>query len=170
MGFFMLKTNEKVRDFFDECAKYVGANAEELHEIKIENLCHEYCDSPIEQLVLAALLTVAEINYLQETTWGEFYVVYGKFSIEMQRKIHPYRVDFLIDKIWVIECDGHDFHERTKEQAKHDKKRDRFLTSKGYKILRFTGSEITADPIKIALEIWNNVIPAYDFLDPRGSI
>ncbi len=43
---------------------------------------------------------------------------------------------------YVIECDGHDFHERTKEQAQRDKKRDRELQAAGYKVFRFTGSEI----------------------------
>lgn len=44
-----------------------------------------------------------------------------------------------------VECDGHDFHERTKEQAKSDKSRDRALQTAGWSVLRFTGSEIYAD-------------------------
>ena len=42
----------------------------------------------------------------------------------------------------VVEVDGHDFHERTKEQAKRDKERDRYFTKVGYKIYRYTGSEV----------------------------
>lgn len=58
-----------------------------------------------------------------------------------------FTVDFLIyipsrNVKLVIECDGHDFHEKTKEQAIHDKKRDRKLITNGFLILRFTGSEI----------------------------
>lgn len=41
-----------------------------------------------------------------------------------------------------IELDGHDFHERTKEQARRDRSRDRALTIAGWCVLRFTGSEI----------------------------
>lgn len=42
-----------------------------------------------------------------------------------------------------IECDGHNFHERTKEQAARDKSRDRALIRLGFRaVLRFTGSEI----------------------------
>jgi very-short-patch-repair endonuclease len=52
----------------------------------------------------------------------------------------------------VVECDGHDFHERTKEQAEHDKKRDRKLTELGYTVLRFTGREIWRDPMACALQ------------------
>jgi very-short-patch-repair endonuclease len=52
-----------------------------------------------------------------------------------------------------VECDGHDFHERTKEQARRDRKRDRDLQALGYTVLRFTGSEIARDPRAVAKEI-----------------
>jgi len=57
-----------------------------------------------------------------------------------------YRADFTVTtaegaKV-VVECDGHDFHEKTKEQAARDKKRDRDMQLDGWKVLRFTGSEI----------------------------
>lgn len=51
-----------------------------------------------------------------------------------------------------LELDGHEFHERTKEQASMDKKRDRELTRDGWKILRFTGSEIWNRPIEAMWE------------------
>lgn len=53
----------------------------------------------------------------------------------------------------VIECDGHDFHERTKAQAKRDRSRDRRVQSAGSSILRFTGSEIWASPRSCAEEV-----------------
>jgi very-short-patch-repair endonuclease len=56
-------------------------------------------------------------------------------------------------RIMIVECDGHDFHEKTKDQARRDKQRDRFFQSKGYKVLRYAGSEIWADPEKCADEI-----------------
>lgn len=52
----------------------------------------------------------------------------------------------------LVECDGHDFHEKTKKQAAHDKARDRALVAAGHKVLRFTGSEIYADPCACAAE------------------
>lgn len=45
-----------------------------------------------------------------------------------------------------IEIDGHDFHEKTKEQVASDKRRERAIVKKGFKLLRFTGSEITRNP------------------------
>lgn len=44
-----------------------------------------------------------------------------------------------------VELDGHDFHERTKEQARAEKSRQRALTALGWHVLRFTGSEVYAD-------------------------
>jgi very-short-patch-repair endonuclease len=113
--------------------------------------------SPIEQIMLSILLncyisknsTTADI--LQECIHP------FKFTpiIEHQLKIKNYIVDFCIEikkenekgdefiiSKYIIECDGHDFHEKTKEQARKDKKRDRDLIALGYKVLRFTGSEI----------------------------
>jgi very-short-patch-repair endonuclease len=82
-----------------------------------------------------------------------------------QVRIGPYRVDFLLayrvntqDSMWenkfvVVECDGHAFHERTKLQAAKDKARDRWLQHQGYKVLRFTGSEIWTNPYRCANEV-----------------
>ena len=53
----------------------------------------------------------------------------------------------------VVECDGHEYHEKTKEQAARDKSRDRFLTKKGFRVFRLTGSEIWRVPIECAYEI-----------------
>ena len=62
-----------------------------------------------------------------------------------------------------MECDGHDFHERTKAQAAHDKTRDRALQARGLKVLRYTGSEIWADPFGCALDVLEHTyIPARD--------
>lgn len=46
----------------------------------------------------------------------------------------------------IVECDGHDFHEKTKEQARKDKSRDRQFQKNGFLVLRFTGSEIWKSP------------------------
>lgn len=55
----------------------------------------------------------------------------------------------------VIEIDGHDFHERTKEQASHDKARDRAMTKAGWHVLRFTGSDIYKDADACVLEVFD---------------
>lgn len=46
----------------------------------------------------------------------------------------------------LIECDGHQFHSSTKEQAARDRSRDRQAQLADIPMLRFTGTEIWADP------------------------
>ncbi len=116
------------------------------------------CESPIEKMLGAALLFASDgYNYLQ------FISTHRAFSPEELRANRPefgtifypqasigqYRVDFFvktsykgISSVTVIECDGHEFHEKTKEQASRDKKRDRSITAEGASILRFSGSDI----------------------------
>lgn len=53
----------------------------------------------------------------------------------------------------IVECDGHDFHERTKEQAARDRSRDRWAQDNGYDVFRFTGSEIWRDPWGCGLQV-----------------
>jgi len=70
-----------------------------------------------------------------------------------------------------IEIDGHEWHERNKEQAQRDKSRERFLVANGWKILRFTGSEVFKDSGKCVTEtidcattlarIWHQQIRGY---------
>jgi very-short-patch-repair endonuclease len=66
-----------------------------------------------------------------------------------QRQISDYRVDFAVhaEEIrLVVEVDGHEFHEKTKEQAARDKRRDRDLQQQGWAVFHFTGSEVWNDP------------------------
>jgi very-short-patch-repair endonuclease len=126
------------------------------------------CESPIEELLIAALVGASKISELS------LHFCLGEFSSEAtfdeaaffwpQANIGRYRVDLAIvdatlpfnhtpPRIMIVECDGHDFHEKTKDQARRDKQRDRFFQSKGYKVLRYAGSEIWADPEKCADEI-----------------
>lgn len=52
-----------------------------------------------------------------------------------------------------VECDGMEFHERTKEQAIRDRKRDRHLLWGGMPTMRFLGAEIYADPLECLGEV-----------------
>ncbi|GAC34942.1 endonuclease domain-containing protein [Paraglaciecola polaris] len=61
---------------------------------------------------------------------------------------HPSRKDFGL----IVECDGFEYHS-SKEMFSKDRKRDRALHSKGYKVLRFSGQEIYNTPVSVAEEI-----------------
>jgi very-short-patch-repair endonuclease len=68
---------------------------------------------------------------------------YPKFDfIQPQLVIGAYRVDFAIPDYRVaIELDGHEFHS-SKEQRTKDAKRERDLEMMGWRVIRFTGTEI----------------------------
>jgi hypothetical protein len=53
----------------------------------------------------------------------------------------------------VIECDGHNFHERTKLQAERDRSRDRAAQLEGLEVFRFTGSELWRNPVECADQV-----------------
>jgi very-short-patch-repair endonuclease len=111
------------------------------------------CDSPIEQLMGLAL------QYRMDKQFESVnYLMVPQENVDVEGK--KYRVDFLIVIVtpnkpleFVVECDGHDFHEKTKEQAKRDKSRDRDLLKRYSAVLRFTGSEINNDPFGCANEV-----------------
>lgn len=139
-----------------------------------------YCESPIEKMMAAALsivggkqlgvrFKVKNVYYGREVRSSIEHLL-----IEPQAQLGEYRVDFLltmnitaprfemvegesratgentVTKQMILECDGHDYHERTKEQAKNDRTRDRTLQQLGYLVFRYTGSEIWEDVFKCA--------------------
>ena len=125
------------------------------------------CESPIEEIMFLALyvrfrhLTTAPFAFLGHDVDTVHMNSYGMMQLYSQVQIADYRVDFLLriplgDRgvvSFVIECDGHEFHERTKEQAARDRSRDRELQSLGYTVFRFTGSEIWASSERCTFEI-----------------
>jgi len=121
----------------------------------------EHFSSPIEQILFAELLFLNN-GYVMVAFDQAPDVHKNTNPVEFSRhiKIGVYEADFLITttrgekkECVVIECDGHDFHEKTKQQAAHDKKRDRWFLRNGYKVLRFTGSEIYNDVASCGEEI-----------------
>lgn len=132
-----------------------------------------HCESPIEELLLAAMFADHRVHEFDLIFMGDLqpsdrFLRGETVWVHQQAKIGSYRADFLIHdaskplelaepRYMIVECDGHDFHERTKEQARRDKQRDRYFQSRGHKVLRFTGSEIFADPEAVAEEIWGQL-------------
>jgi very-short-patch-repair endonuclease len=121
-------------------------------------------ESPIEAMFLESFCPLA-------IEWG--YEVCrksgapeGEIVVSVQRTIgESYRADFVISYLFfgnlfssVIECDGHAFHEKTKAQAARDRQRDRDIQRLGYKVFRFTGSEINADARKCAAEVLDDIM------------
>jgi len=123
------------------------------------------CESVLEQLLAAHLLSVARTVALVE-----------EVTVEPQHEVETsagrFRVDFLVrgrvegrPVRLAVECDGHTYHDKTKEQAARDRQRDRALKLAGYDVIRFAGTEILEDPEECALEVFRQVMA----LARRGS-
>lgn len=135
----------------------------------------ESCESPIEKAFISALYTqthhllpLGKIVFLfgswQHQIEGEPCALgdtWAPIIVAPQAQTGGYRVDFLIwcrnadgqmTRATVIELDGHDFHDRTKQQARRDRQRDRYFTYRGWRVVRFTGSEIWENQDAVARE------------------
>lgn len=144
---------------FDEVFAKALSYILDIEQLGVEAVLQEATlktESPIEGLFALAMVAV--------TKWSDY-------EWDQQVQIGPYRVDVLItmtdltfspDSLsLVVELDGHDFHEKTKEQARQDKKRDRALMELGYPVVRFAGSEVWADPFECAREALRLLATAY---------
>lgn len=117
------------------------------------------CESPIEQMLSIEL----ENLHLENSMY--FNPNLEIVGYENQREIecgeNKYRVDFLIPvifykniyKCYIVECDGYEFHQKTKEQVENDYIRQRNIEMEGYRIIKFTGSEIYNDAYSCALQV-----------------
>jgi len=106
----------------------------------------EGCKSPIEQILFFAF-------YIRQEERGDlFFELWPQEEIKINGK--TYYADFSMclgpDGVLLIECDGHDYHHRSKQQVSNDYERENALKLAGYDIIRFTGSQIYADPYKCA--------------------
>jgi len=160
--------------FFGCLGQYIATrfhiDSDEPTDMEIFEVCHQRpwhwseardaITSPIELRLFAHLLFANDGYKLFNFDDYAYPPNWVGTVLDVQSQIGRYRADFhltirvgeLRDLI-VIECDGHDFHERTKEQAARDKARDRFFTTSGIKTLRYTGSEIFRNAKKCADEI-----------------
>lgn len=125
---------------------------------------YNLCDSPIEVI----------FNYYFDRVIHFDYKDYD-FNLLPQEEIlvanNHYRADFLIECFWyefnenkdipvkeyyskvIVECDGHDFHEKTKAQVKRRNERDYNLQMGGYDLIHFSGSEIFNNPEECAKKV-----------------
>lgn len=139
-----------------------------LHMANIASWLDQICESPIELALAVAMAHRAsttgdlfDIALRREPSASRTFA-----RIFAQKTIEQWRVDFWVefrevDRAIVIECDGHDWHERTPEQAARDKGRDRYFAERGIPVMRFTGREIWRDPLACADQVVNAIINIY---------
>ena len=143
-----------LRDFIDSINHYISRT-----------------ESPIEELMLVALFLAAHMRG-GEVRFSSMDLTPGpgpsqRVDILVQEKVGKYRADFILrtyairrdvnGKIhqsqelnMIVECDGHQFHNATKEQVSRDRERDRHLQDLGYRVYRYPGSDIWSDVLSCA--------------------
>lgn len=146
-------------------------------------------DTPIERLLVSAIQL--RLKYLEDRGLPDLCFVSAEqidaiisrgkeprrsIWLQTQAQLPDWRVDFLLSikgpERWhrlIIECDGHEFHERTKEQATRDRARDRKAQELGFEIFRFTGSELWRDPSKCANQVLNWVENKFYIAEPTTA-
>ena len=146
---------DKFKELYMEMIYFMALENEDSMRIFVTCIgLPENCESPIEQILWIALNFCA----LNSNNWYMF-----EEQAEVEANGNKYRLDFLYEEDYMdnvdnplhlaIECDGHEFHEKTKEQVEKRNKRDMDLKLAGYDILHYSGSQIYKNPIKCALEI-----------------
>ena len=119
-----------------------------------------------------------KIDIKQEDDWYSIKINKDRFEllVEPQPKedyFSGYIPDFVIyingqAKGYVIEIDGHEWHEKTKEQARVDKEKDRTYLKNNFIPIRFTGSEVYHDVKKCVDEVFEIIISNYDFFESEN--
>lgn len=120
-----------------------------------------YCESPIEQI-----LSMEIVDLIKQYASSDVIDIVSNNNQEyIKCDDKTYRVDYLLEIAFlfngeykeliklVVECDGHDFHEKTKEQVMSDNQRNRDIENQGYYILHFSGSELYHNSAKCRREI-----------------
>jgi len=115
------------------------------------------CESPIEVMFAFCYdIGICSMGF----PYFEYFSLYPQKPITANGK--TYRADFVVDTSEhfadktehivnvIFECDGHDFHEKTKEQVIKCNNRDFDLKMAGYEVIHFSGSEIYRDPLGCA--------------------
>lgn len=111
--------------------------------------------TPIEQVYYVAFLIYqySEFEFPQKFKLSFF----PSPQAEIKCKNKTYRTDFLFEDFLqfsgityfynpvIVECDGFEYHS-TKQQRNADTERENDLKMNGYKVIRFTGSQIYKDP------------------------
>jgi very-short-patch-repair endonuclease len=188
----MSQLADNVWSFMEHAADLHAAERKARFSQEMHANCLELgMESPIEHMFWIACATLCDAAYTEinpEPTInksGEL-VLGGGLFIRPQARLGTYRVDFALmqngigpDHILtpvVVELDGHAFHDKDKRQRSYEKARDRFLVKAGYRVLHFTGSDVVADPFKVAYEsldllgVFSGLgIDSYDKSNPLGQ-
>jgi hypothetical protein len=169
---------EFVRRHANSAGRYIGEMiAENLWGdlLVFQGLCH----SPIEAIFLMNWIAHerAMLAHNGEIPSRADWMLVPQFEVVVEAR--SYRLDFAVvhrdhertaglaktgysmPKI-CIELDGHEFHERTKEQVSARNERDRALQASGWRVFHYSGAEVNAKPMQCAVEVLWHAIDVYE--------
>lgn len=150
---------DSVKDHVRQAAEAAGGLILERTMGRLEEIVRE-AESPIEAIFLIWWRVMADVVGIDRslTLWPQFgFAPINGRNYRADFAIWPTNLDEITDdtpfNCVVVELDGHDYHERTKEQVIERNQRDRDFQEKGYVVLHFSGSEIHRDPDKVFLAV-----------------
>jgi very-short-patch-repair endonuclease len=138
-------------------------------QLALEEVCNVVA-TVAKQNHIVALRTMGLISKaespIEVVFWLWFYTLCG-FNDKASEITHAcqweveaggrtYRLDFAVPMVKIaVELDGHDFHEKTKEQVTYRNMRDRDLQAAGWTVLHFSGSEVYRNGAQAATDVIN---------------
>ena len=125
------------------------------------SVLYEKIESPIEQIFITAFELYIMFNKKKDIvlfSQKEIKASGKKYIVDFYFEEDEYVNKFNTDKKIIIECDGYEFHQKTKEQVQKDNEREYNLKMAGYEILRFSGTQIYNNPFKCAEDTYNYII------------
>lgn len=114
----------------------------------------------LDRLKFAARLsrvTESPIETMMGVALHECFAGLEQVEIIPQMPWRRYRIDWVVRRAGktdiFIECDGNEFHTKPVDVSR-DRARDAEMAAAGFKVFRFTGSEIFADAASCARTVW----------------
>lgn len=157
-------TNSTTDTFVDDCVSRCIEDA--LDSLRVDLTDAASCDPEKDESPLEAAFFRCWSVMDQRMESGCIDV--RMFSLTPQVEAHGYRIDFVVTPEkpmrgfkFAIELDGHEFHERTKEQATRRNRRDRELAAAGWTVVHVSGSELYRQPYETVSEIWEQAHGAW---------
>ncbi len=97
------------------------------------------CESPAEEAFFKAMVSAFGFTPEQGVLRA------NENSLRLQVVVSPYRADFMVNDRLIVEVDGETYHSAP-EQMERDTKRDEFLISRGYTVLRIPAKIVFRQP------------------------